>query len=155
MRIAVLDVYDGSGAVKPTELQNRLTQRLLELGYAGAVPRTVKTPRSEWDPVEASQAAQAHGADAALVGGLWLEGDGPDPRKAEDAESLYSEPAGRRNYYARDLFGEGYRGPRVLASVRLIDAKSGKPLYGAEVALPARDLSEATLADMLLEPLEN
>jgi hypothetical protein len=51
--------------------------------------------------------------------------------------------------------GEGWKGPRVRAEVRLVDAKSESVVYRAGYEGAAGGLSEEDLAAALLRPLED
>jgi hypothetical protein len=155
LRIAVLEVYDGTGAVEPATLQGHLAQRLREMGYAGAYASSVRGRRAGWDPVAAAREAKSRGADAALVFTAVLAPGSPEPRRAEETETVYSDVSGRRSYYTRDLYGESYRGTRVKADATIVDARSETVVYRAELEAPARDLTEETLAALLLGPLED
>jgi len=154
LRIAVLDVAERSGAFDAAVLQAEVAQRLRELGYEGAGTFAEKTATGEWDAARAARAAQGSGADAALTVAVVARDAAAPARRAPEEESLYSGAAGRREYYRKDLYGEGYKGPRVLAGVTLVEARTGAVLYRAEAEAAARDLSEETLAALLLRPLE-
>ncbi len=156
LRIAVLDVCDRSGAVEPAALQAELAQRCRALGWAGARTHAVRSAEAEWSPARAAATARERGADAALVAAVApVAADAPAPRRAADDDSVWSGASGRREYYRRDLAGEGDRGPRVRAGVSLVDARTEAVVYRAEFEAAARDVSEEGLAAALLGPLED
>lgn len=66
----------------------------------------------------------------------------------------YGEPAGRRLYYGPDRPGEGDPGPTLRAEAVLAELQTGRVLYRAELAGPAGEFTEETLAEALLGPLE-
>jgi hypothetical protein len=66
----------------------------------------------------------------------------------------YGDPAGRRTYYGPERPGEEGPGPGLRAEAVLTEARTGRVLYRAELEGPARDLTEETLAEALLGPLE-
>jgi hypothetical protein len=154
VRIAVLDVYDRSGALEPAMLQAQLAQRLREIGFERSETHATKTAPGEWSPERAAAVGKARGAEAALVASVILEAGSPEPRRSADDDSVYSSAAGRREYYRKDLQGEGYKGPRLSATASLVDVRSGAVVYRAEYAGAARELTEETLAAILLKPLE-
>jgi hypothetical protein len=155
LRIAVLDVAERSGAFDAAVLQAELAQRLRDLGYERAETFAEKAAAAEWDPARAAGSARARGADAALAVAVVARERGAPARRGPEEESLYSDVGGRREYYRKDLYGEGYKGPRVIAAVTLVQARTGAVLYRAEAEAAARDLSEETLAALLLRPLED
>jgi hypothetical protein len=155
LRIAVLDVSDRSGLVESAALQGQLAQRLREIGWSGASTHAEKALRQDWPDARAAAEALRRGADAALTASVTLADGAPPPKRADDEASVWAAPAGRRDYYRREMRGEGWKGPRVRAEVRLVDAKSESVVYRAGYEGAAGGLSEEDLAAALLRPLED
>ncbi len=136
MKIAVLEPRDRTGALKPAVLKELAVRKLRSLGY---------------EHVEPASAAPRDAEFSLLVE---LAPSPVSPRRAADDDSVYTDASGRREYYRKDMHGEGYSGPRARATASLVEPGTGAVLYRAEFDDTVSSLSDEDLVDVLLKPLE-